>query len=206
MRAGTTCSGPHGLGRAALEHDDTPPDNDVTRTLLRVDDADDLAANQLFTLVYDELHRIARRAMRSQKPCHTLQATALVNEAWLKMFGGSEALTGRNHFLGAAARAMRSVLVDHARARSTGKREPNGERVFLDEMIDEYGERAGDLIVLDEALSRLNEVDPSMVRLVELRFFAGLSSAQAADVLGVSARTAAREWATARAWLRKALR
>jgi RNA polymerase sigma factor (TIGR02999 family) len=189
-----------------LEHDDTPPDNDVTRTLLRVDDADDLAANQLFTLVYDELHRIARRAMRSQKPCHTLQATALVNEAWLKMFGGSEALTGRNHFLGAAARAMRSVLVDHARARSTGKREPNGERVFLDEMIDEYGERAGDLIVLDEALSRLNEVDPSMVRLVELRFFAGLSSAQAADVLGVSARTAAREWATARAWLRKALR
>lgn len=152
-------------------------------------------------LVYDELHRMADRQMRRQRPDHTLQATALVNEAYIRVFG--QEWRDREHFLSVAARAMRSILVDHARKKATAKRTPGGERVALDDLTQTYEERAIDLVALDDALNQLSEVDPEMVRLVELRFFAGLTMEEAASFLNISPRKAQKEWCTARAWLRR---
>jgi RNA polymerase sigma factor (TIGR02999 family) len=173
----------------------------VTRLLKRVEEGDSGASDQLFMLVYDELHRMADRQMRRQRPDHTLQATALVNEAYIRVFG--QDWRDRDHFLSVAARAMRSILVDHARKKTTAKRTPGGQRVPLDELTQTYEDRAIDLVAMDEALNRLAEVDPNMVRLVELRFFAGLSMEESASFLNISTRKAQKEWSTARAWLRR---
>jgi RNA polymerase sigma factor (TIGR02999 family) len=161
------------------------------------------AGEDLFLLVYGELHRLAEQHMRHQPPGHTLQATALVNEAYLRVFRGE--WNDREHFMAVAARALRSVLVDHARARARDKRSPAGVRVPLEELVAELEQRSSGLLALDEALERLGRLDERMVRLVELRFFAGFSMSAAARALGLPLRTAQREWSTARAWLRKEL-
>lgn len=178
-------------------------DSSVTRLLRRAQDGDGQAADRLFTLVYDELHRMADLEMRRQRPDHTLQTTALVNEAYLRVFGRE--WRDRQHFLSVASKAMRSILVDYARKRNSAKRKVTGERVRLDDLTEDYEARAIDLVALDEALDRLAEVDPNLVRLVELRFFAGLTMEQIAGFLGISVRKANKEWSTARAWLRRAI-
>jgi len=158
----------------------------------------------VFAELYAELRRHAERFMRGQPRDLTLQATALVHEACLKIFG-PERLQGtdRGHVLALAATAMRSVMVDHARARGRIKRMPPGVRVPMDDLQVAYEDRAIDLIALDQALVRLATFDPAMARVVELHFFAGLSLADTADGLGVSLRTLERRWAATRAWLRK---
>lgn len=176
----------------------------VTRLLKLVEDGDGEASDQLFMLVYEELHRMADRQMRRQRPDHTLQATALVNEAYIRVFG--QEWRDRDHFLSVASRAMRSILVDHARRKMANKRNPGGQRVPLDDLTQSYEDRAIDLVALDEALTRLAEVDPDMVRLVELRFFAGLTMEDAAAFLGISIHKAQKEWNTARAWIRREIK
>ncbi len=176
-------------------------ESNITRLVERARKGDGGAADDLFLRVYDELHVMAERQMRAQEHGHSLQATALVNEVYLRVF--RQEWVDREHFLAVAARAMRSVLVDHARAKRRDKRIPGEKRVPLEEMAEAFQARAGDLVALDTALEKLCAFDPQMVRLVELRFFAGLPMEEAAKVLGISPRSAFREWQTARAWLRR---
>lgn len=140
--------------------------------------------------------------MRGQPACHTLQATALVHEVLLKMWGETDPpWEDRARFLAAASKAMRHVLIDHARARARDKRQAPGERLPLDAITAAYEARAGDLIALDEALDRLGAFDPLMARAVELRFFGGLSVEDSARILDIPLRTLERRWAVVRAWL-----
>ncbi|MCB9896639.1 MAG: sigma-70 family RNA polymerase sigma factor [Planctomycetes bacterium] len=175
----------------------------ATLLLNRLRDGDADAAAELFPLVYDELHRLAARDMQRQPAGHTLQPTALVHEAFLKLVGRTGGASDRAHFFRLAAQAMRSVLVDHARGRRRAKRGGDALRVTLDEPLvaESSDARLPDLLDVDEALAELAAVDEPLVRIVELRFFAGLTAAEAADVLGVSSRTVERGWRTARAWL-----
>lgn len=176
-------------------------DQPVTRLLRRMETGDRAAAEELYGLVYDELQRLARRLMASSGP-QTLQPTAVIHEAWLKLAGGhGDPWTDRGHFLGVAARAMRSVLVDHARARKTAKRGGDARRVEVDEAMATLEESAGDLVALDAALEQLQTVDPELGRIVELKFFAGLSIAQTARAMDTSTATVERGWRTARTWL-----
>ena len=165
------------------------------------------ARDALIPLVYGELRRLARRQLWRERPDHTLQSAALVNEAYLRLVKEeSPQWENRTHFLGVAARLMRQILVDHARKRLAAKR---GAGVTPLSLVTEYapGEDAGvDLVALDDALNKLARLDPQQGRLIELRFFAGLSIEEAALVLGVSPATAKREWATARAWLRREMK
>lgn len=173
----------------------------VTRLLERVSSGDTAAREELFTLVYAELRRRAERLVPSGEP-NTLQPTAVVHEAWMRLSAGSGDWNSRAHFLGVAARAMRSVLVDHARAKGSEKRGGAARRVGLDAATRVYEERAIDLVALDEALARLSDVDIALTQIVELRFFSGLSIAETARVMGVSTPTVERGWTTARSWLR----
>jgi RNA polymerase sigma factor (TIGR02999 family) len=187
-----------------------PSSTHVVTDLLRAWAAGDPAAlDELLPLVYDELRRQARRYMRAQPPGHTLQTTALVHEAYLRLVGQSHVdWQGRAHFLGVASKAMRSILVDHARARSAAKRGGAARAVTLDEaggLADASSQRGVDVLALDEALARLAELDARKSHLVELRYFGGLGIEEAAAVLGVSPATVKREWTTARAWLRREL-
>jgi RNA polymerase sigma factor (TIGR02999 family) len=170
---------------------------------------DPAALNELLPLVYDELRRQARRYMRAQPPGHTLQTTALVHEAYLRLVGQSHVdWQSRAHFLGVASKAMRSILVDHARARGAAKRGGTARVVTLDQgggVADAGSQRGVDVLALDEALARLAELDSRKSQLVELRYFGGLGIEEAAAVLGVSPATVKREWTTARAWLRREL-
>jgi len=153
--------------------------------------------------LYAELHALAARWMREQRKDHTLQATALVHEAYLRLHDGRElAATDRLGFLALASTAMRCALVDHARARGRDKRNPPGERVPLDTLLVAYEDRAVDMLAFDEALERLGSFDPEMARSVELRFFGGLSSEETASLLAIPLRTFERRWKAARAWLR----
>lgn len=187
------------------EHPIEQSPDDLTGLVRRMRQGDPQAAAELLPKVYDQLHRLAQRAMHGQRADHTLQTTGLLNEAYLRLCSGSSDTRDRHHFLHVAARAMRSVLVDHTRRKRRLKRQATGERVLLDELVEAAQARSDDLLALDEALERLAVVDADMARLVDLRFFAGLSVAEAATVLGMSPRQAAREWVTARAWLRKEL-
>jgi RNA polymerase sigma factor (TIGR02999 family) len=160
------------------------------------------AREALYPLVYGELRDAAARAMRRERADHTLQPTALVNEAWLKLSAGAGVeWRDRNHFVGIAARAMRQVLVDHARSRQAEKRGGDRERVVLDEASSPFESPDLDLVALDEALERLAENDAELGRMVELRFFAGLTVPETAEVMGVSHRRVERGWAVARSWL-----
>ena len=182
--------------------------NDVTHILSAIEHGDPQAAEQLLPLVYDELRKLAAQRLAQEKPGQTLQATALVHEAYLRLVGADEAAgwDSRGHFFAAAAEAMRRILVDSARRKASTKRGGGRERRILDEAQLATDDDADDLLALDEALSRLAETDPAAARLVQLRYFAGLTSEQAAVALGISVRTAYYTWSYARSWLRRAIR
>lgn len=163
-------------------------------------------AQDLLPLVYDELRRIAAHYLRAERPGHTLQPTALVHEVYLRL--AEERLprgTDRTHLVALAARVMRHVLVDHARARQAGKRGGDKVHVLLDDVVDVMGEENGDLVTLDAALDELARRDAQQARVVELRFFGGLDVSETAKALGVSPTTVKREWAVAKLWLKRQL-
>jgi RNA polymerase sigma-70 factor, ECF subfamily len=165
------------------------------------------AEAKLLSLVYDELRRLAGRYMRRERQNHTLQPTALVHEAYLKMFERQpENWQSRAHFLGIAARVMRQILVDHARGHTREKRGGGEQKVQLDEDLVFAPERSLEILKLDETLQRLAKLDPRQARVVELRFFGGLTVEETADVMGISPKTVKREWSLAKAWLHGELR
>jgi RNA polymerase sigma factor (TIGR02999 family) len=178
---------------------------DVTRLLAAIETGDPAAAADLLPLVYDELRRLAAARMAEERDGHSLQPTALVHEAYVRLVGdGDGEWNGRGHFFAAAAEAMRRILIDRARARRTGKRGGGWHRLALDAAAD-LAESADDLLDFDDALTRLRAVDPAAARLVELRFFAGLTMGESAATLGVPLRTAERNWTFARTWLHREL-
>ena len=164
---------------------------------------DEQALKELLPLIYEQLHHVARQHLRKQRANHTLQTTALIHEAYLRLAGGIDvSVRDRNHFVALASRMMRQVLVDHARGRLAAKRQ-GGVRVTLSEAADVADEV--DVLGIDEALTRLSEFDEQQARVVELRFFGGLSIQEAAAVLHVSESTVKRDWTMARAWMRQEL-
>ncbi|MFN0100686.1 MAG: sigma-70 family RNA polymerase sigma factor [Bryobacteraceae bacterium] len=177
----------------------------ITELLAQWRRGDAGALDELMPLVYDELRRVAERCLRAESPGHTLQSTALANEAYLRLAQGAAVdWESRAHFFGIASRLIRQILVDHARARSAGKRDA-GLRVAFDDALEFAGTADVDLLGLDDALAGLSKMDERQGRIVELRFFGGLSIEECAAVTGVSPRTVKREWATARAWLYREL-
>lgn len=181
----------------------------ITRLLLDWSGGNEAALTSLFPLVYDELRAIAQRHLRRERSAHTLQRTALVHEAFLRMVDQqSVTVQSRAHFFGLASQMMRRILVDHARKRAAAKRGANPVRVDLDQMPDDTNEDAAadlDFEEFDQLLQRFENLEPRSGRLVELRFFGGLSIDEAATVLDISAATAKRDWAIARAWLQREL-
>lgn len=177
--------------------------SDVTRILSQIESGDPSAAEQLLPLVYNELRKLAAARLAKEKPGQTLQATALVHDAYLRLVGGDQAQhwNSRGHFFGAAAEAMRRILVDNARRKQADKRGGQAEQVRLDE-DHPASSRSIDLIALDEALDHLAVHDQRKAELVKLRYFAGLTIRQAADALQISESTADADWAYARSWLR----
>jgi RNA polymerase sigma factor (TIGR02999 family) len=181
---------------------------DVTRVLADIERGDPRAAGELLPLVYDELRRLAAQKMAHESPDQTLQPTALVHEAYLRLVNGDEAQSwnGRGHFFGAAAEAMRRILVENARRKGRDKRGAGLKRVSLDQVDFAAAAAPAQLLALDEALEKLAAADEPAAKLVELRFFAGFSIEQAADVLGISRASAYRLWSYARASLHCELR
>jgi len=179
---------------------------DISRILEQLTEADGSAAEQLLPVVYDELRALAGSFFERQDPAHTLQPTALVHEAYLRLVRQPDAQwTGRDHFFAVAARAMRQILVDHARRRRADKRGGQWGRITLDEAIWPSG-RQIDFVELDDALGKLSEFDERKGQVVTLRFFGGLTNEQVAIVLGISRATVADDWRVARAFLARALR
>ncbi len=179
----------------------------VSKLLLNWGQGDQGAREALIPLVYDELRRLARRYLRRERRDHTLQSAALVNEAYLRLIRQEHPQwQNRAHFFGVAAQLMRHILVDHARNRAAAKRGAGAPRLTLDPDVALPQERDVDLIALDDALNQLAALDPQQSRLVELRFFGGLSIEETSVVLGISPATVKREWATARAWLQREMR
>jgi RNA polymerase sigma factor (TIGR02999 family) len=180
---------------------------DVTQLLVALSEGRDEALDDLFPLIYEELREVAHLQLRRQRPGHTLNTTALVHEAYFKLVGNSEvAWQNRSHFLAVAARAMRQVLINYARQRMAQKRGGGADHVtFEDEQIH-LPTRPDVLLDLDEALQRLEAMDARQSKVVELRFFGGLTIAEAADVLDVSTMTVKRDWRLARAWLSQELK
>jgi RNA polymerase sigma factor (TIGR02999 family) len=180
-----------------------PPMNDVTRVLSAIEGGDPHAAEQLLPLVYDELRKLAAQKLAQEKPGQTLQATALVHEAYVRLVDVEKAQhwNSRGHFFAAAAEAMRRILVEGARRKQSQKHGGRRRRVDLDQAEAVAAALPEDLLALDEALERLSQHDPVAGKLVQLRYFAGLSIEQAAEVLGLSTATAYRHWTFARAWL-----
>ena len=168
---------------------------------MTVEDPKPAPAEELAPLVYDELRRIAAHYLRGERPGQTLQATALVHEAYLKLAHAGTPWHDKRHFVGIAARAMRQILVERARARGAQKRWAALDRVTLTDALALAAADEALLPPLDEALTRLEAIDPEQARLVELRYFAGLSIEETADALGISPATVKRRWALARAWL-----
>ena len=179
----------------------------VTQILSAIEAGDPRAAQELLPLVYDELRKLAAARMAEEKPGQTLDATALVHEAYVRLVGPGDdrRWDGRGHFFAAAAEAMRRILVDCARHKQTRKDGGGWHRLELDEVMPVLNEKSDDLLALDEALRQLEIKDWRKAELVKLRFFAGLTAEQAAAVLGVSVSTAEKDWAYARSWLRVAI-
>ena len=181
---------------------------DVTQILAQIEQGDPAAAEQLLPLVYNELRKLAAAKLANEKPGQTLQATALVHEAYLRLVDVEQAQRwdSRGHFFAASAEAMRRILVENARRHASLKRGAGTDRVELDEGKLLSDDRGFDLLALDVALSKLKEHDPKAAQLVKLRFFAGLGHQEAAEVMGLGRRAADRIWALARAWLFRELR
>lgn len=183
-----------------------PAAAEVTQLLERACSGDGVAVERLLPMLYDELRDLAQRQLSRERKNHTLQATALVHEAFLKLVvQDKQSYANRAQFVALAATAMRRVLVNHAVARKTDKRGGALARVTLDEVAEALEDRVADLEALDSALKKLEQLDPAKARLVELRFFAGLTMDDAAQSLGIPLRTAERQWRMARAWLQQAL-
>jgi RNA polymerase sigma factor (TIGR02999 family) len=174
---------------------------DVTRLLHEARRGDSGAQDALIETLYGELRRLAGSLMYQERPGHTLQPTALVNEAWMRLMCGESGYENRSHFFGAAARAMRRILVDYARERKAQKRGGDAKRVTISDVDVKAEDPQVDLLALDEALSALSEENERLGRMVELRYFAGLSVDDVAKILGVSDATVRRDWVYARAWL-----
>ena len=175
---------------------------EVTQLLADWGKGDRSALDKLFPLVHKELRRIAQRQMNNERAGHTLQATALVNEAYLKLVGQQEfEWQNRAHFFAVSAQVMRNILIDHARAHARDKRGGGAIQVSLNDIAVIAEEQASDFIALDDALRRLESLDPQKGKIVELRYFGGLSIEETAEVLNISPRTVRREWQRAKAWL-----
>jgi RNA polymerase sigma-70 factor (ECF subfamily) len=174
---------------------------DITELLLAWGDGDADALNKLIPIVYQELHRLAAHYMRKENAGHTLQTTALVNEAYCRLIDQKAKIRNRSQFFGIAANLMRRILIDHARAHGRSKRGGDAQIMSLDEAAIVSRAKATELISIDEALTRLTEIDPSKSRIVEMKFFGGLTTEEIAEVQKVSSRTVEREWRKARAWL-----
>ena len=184
-----------------------PASQEITQLLLAWSDGDQAALEKLTPLVYAELRRLAKGYMFGERPGHTLQTTALINEAYMRLIDWKNVRwQGRAHFFGVAAQVMRRILVDFARARHYAKRGGAAQQVSLDEAVTIHEDRSAELIALDEALKSLAEIDPRKSQIVELRFFGGLNAKETAEALKVSQRTVEREWNSARAWLYRELR
>ena len=184
--------------------DATPPSSQVTQLLVAWGKGDELARDQLMSLVYEELHRLAHSYMKRESPGHTLQTSALVNEAFVRLVDQKNVRwQNRAHFFGIAAQMMRRILVDYARARNYAKRGGGAAQISLDEALIVSDERSAEVVNVHEALERLAKFDPRKSQLVELRFFGGLSIDETAEVLNVSPGTVMRDWTLAKAWLRR---
>jgi RNA polymerase sigma factor (TIGR02999 family) len=175
--------------------------SDITRVLDAAGRGDPRAVEQLLPLVYDELRKLAAAKMAQERPDHSLDATALVHEAYLRLVGGQQ-FDNRSHFFAAAAEAMRRILVDRARQRGSLKRGGERRRLRFDQLHLEAEATPAEFLALHETLDRLAAKDPRKAELIKLRFFAGLTNQQAAEALGISTSTADNDWAYARAWLR----
>lgn len=192
----------HGWGWAM----GSPPSRQITELLVLWRQGEHEALEQLIPLVYRELHRMAERYMRRERPDHTLQASALIHEAYLRLVDQREApWQSRGQFFALSAKLMRRILVDHARSKGYAKRGGHAKQVTLDEGVATSGKCAPDVIALDDALKELEAVDPRKSQIVEMRFFAGFSLGETAEALEISVPTVEREWRAARAWLHKAM-
>ena len=182
-------------------------EEEVTALLRRWRDGDEAALNKLTPLVYDELHRLAHKYIRRERPGHTLQTTALVNEAYVRLVDQNNVdWQNRAHFFGVAAQVMRHILVDYARQQTAVKRGGGVERFNLDEGLIVSKESAAELVALDEALKALSNLYPRRSKVVELRYFGGLNNKEASEILNVSETTIERDWRFARAWLFREMR
>jgi RNA polymerase sigma factor (TIGR02999 family) len=176
----------------------------LTQLLMDWSNGDAQALEKLIPLVYRDLHRLAERYLRSESPGHTLQSTALVHEAYLRLIDQRNTRwQNRAHFFGISAQLIRRILVDHARARNAGKRGGYAAKIHLDESVAAPDQQDVDLVVLDDRLKALSDIDPQQARVVELRYFAGLTVEETAEVMHVSPTTVKREWRLARAWLHR---
>ena len=184
----------------------SPIPEGITQLLLDWRNGDQAALDQLVPFVYEELHRLARSYMRREQPGHTLQTTALINEAYLRLIEQQVSWQNRSHFFGVAARLMRQILVDHARAQQTVKRGGDQFQVSLSQAVESISREAAELLALDEALKSLATIDLRKSQVIELRYFGGLTIAETAEVLGVSHTTIEEDWKVARAWLRREMR
>lgn len=181
-----------------------PPQQDVTQLLARLSSGDDKAGEELFPLIYRQLHALASRYMRKERSDHTLQPTALVHEAFLKLGGGREVdWESRAHFLRFAAQAMRNILIDHARKHGSAKKGGSWERKPLRDDLILVGDFSKNVLLLNGSLNRLAQVDEQMAKIVELRFFGGLNVEEVAKVIGVSSRTVKSDWRIAKAWIKQ---
>jgi RNA polymerase sigma factor (TIGR02999 family) len=182
------------------------PSKNVTQLLLEWRNGNQKALDRLMPLVYDELRRLAQHHMRSERPEHTLQATALVNEAYIQLVGMKVTWQDRAHFFAVAARLMRRLLVDHARGHHRVKRGSGGRKISLDEVAEVSSQPTSDLLALDEALTQLASFDTRKSEIIELHFFGGLSNEEVAEALGISRATVQRELRLAKAWLNHELK
>jgi RNA polymerase sigma factor (TIGR02999 family) len=184
----------------------TPPPNEITQLLRRWSQGDAAALDQLLPVVYQELRKLASAYLRGERPAHTLQPTALINEAYMRLIKQDlPEWQSRKHFYGFAAHMMRQILVEHARAHATAKRGGGEQGLSLDEALTYSQEKAGELVALDDALTALAQLDERQARIIELRYFGGLSLAETADALGISVATLGREIRVAQAWLHREL-
>ena len=179
-----------------------PPQHQITQLLAEWSDGNQAALDELYPLVYEELHRLARRYMSRERRGHTLQTTALINEAYVRLVDQKNVRwANRSHFFAISAQIMRRILIDHARRHAYAKRGGGAQQVSLDEVAMVAREAGADLIKLDEALKTLAKMDPRRCHVVELRYFGGLNNEEIAGVLKVSENTVTRDWNLARAWL-----